>query len=127
MTDELPYNNYYEYYGPDFNLHIQPSNMENQNTPKYLDKTTAMLLEVLNSLPHAPSVQYSTAIPREREDVEMSREEREEEEKENEGLDVREGEREKDKRRDLESELYEDEKDNTEQVKTAAMTVGPTG
>jgi len=121
MTDELPYNNYYEYYGPDFNLHIQPSNMENQNTPKYLDKTTAMLLEVLKGLPHAPSVQYSTAIPREREDVEMSREEREEEERENEALDSRDGDREKDKRREQDSELFEDEKDNAEQVKTSTV------
>ena len=125
MTDELPYNNYYEYYGPDFNLHIQPSNMENQNTPKYLDKTTAMLLEVLKALPHAPSVQYSTAIPREREDVEMTGEEREEEEKEVAGLDAREGDRERERRRaEHEGELYEDEKDNAEQVKISTTT-GP--
>ena len=35
---ELPYNDYFEYFGPDFKLHIQPSNMQNQNTPDYLDK-----------------------------------------------------------------------------------------
>ncbi len=63
MADELPYNNYYEYYGPDFNLHITPSNMENQNTPKYLEKTKTLLLDVLKQIPHAPSVQYSTQIP----------------------------------------------------------------
>lgn len=39
--------------------------MENQNTPKYLDKTQTQLFEVLKQLPHAPSVQYSTAIPHE--------------------------------------------------------------
>ena len=28
----LPYNDYYEYFGPDFKLHILPSNMVNHNT-----------------------------------------------------------------------------------------------
>ena len=35
---ELPYNDYFEYFGPDFKLHISPTNMTNQNTPEYLDK-----------------------------------------------------------------------------------------
>ncbi len=35
---ELPYNEYYEYFGPDYQLHITPSNMENLNTPKYLER-----------------------------------------------------------------------------------------
>ena len=35
---ELPYNDYFEYYGPDFKLNISPSNMTNQNTPEYLEK-----------------------------------------------------------------------------------------
>lgn len=64
MVDELPYNQYYEYYGPDFNLHIQPSNMENLNTPNYLQKQEALLMQALKELPHAPSVQYSTQPPR---------------------------------------------------------------
>jgi len=76
LNDELPYNNYYEYYGPDFNLHIQPSNMENQNTPKYLEKTRSILLETLRQIPHAPSVAYSTPIPHDtRVEYEMSVEE----------------------------------------------------
>ena len=33
IPNELPYNDYFEYYGPDFKLHISPSNMANQNTP----------------------------------------------------------------------------------------------
>jgi hypothetical protein len=64
MADELPYNQYYEYYGPDFNLHIQPSNMENLNTPNYLQKQETFLLQALKELPHAPSVQYSYQPPR---------------------------------------------------------------
>lgn len=35
---ELPYNDYFEYFGPDFKLHISPSNMTNQNTNEYLEK-----------------------------------------------------------------------------------------
>ncbi len=35
---ELPYNDYFEYFGPDFKLHISPTNMSNQNTPEYLNK-----------------------------------------------------------------------------------------
>lgn len=38
IANELPYNDYFEYFGPDFKLHISPSNMTNQNTPDYLDK-----------------------------------------------------------------------------------------
>ena len=37
--DELPYNDFFEYYGPDYRLHITPSNMENKNERKYLEDT----------------------------------------------------------------------------------------
>ncbi len=33
LRNELPYNDYYEYFAPDHHLHISPSNMENLNTP----------------------------------------------------------------------------------------------
>lgn len=36
--NKLPYNEYYEYFGPDYTLHIEPSNMENLNLPKDLEK-----------------------------------------------------------------------------------------
>ena len=38
IANELPYNDYFEYFGPDFKLHISPSNMSNQNTGEYMDK-----------------------------------------------------------------------------------------
>uniref|UniRef100_A0A8D2ZFR6 Histone deacetylase domain-containing protein n=1 Tax=Scophthalmus maximus TaxID=52904 RepID=A0A8D2ZFR6_SCOMX len=38
ITDELPYNDYFEYFGPDLKLHISPSNMTNQNTQQYMHK-----------------------------------------------------------------------------------------
>ena len=62
IANELPYNDYFEYYGPDFKLHISPSNMANQNTPEYLDKIKTRLFENLRMLPHAPGVQMQ-AIP----------------------------------------------------------------
>ncbi|NXC91789.1 HDAC1 deacetylase, partial [Cercotrichas coryphoeus] len=54
---ELPYNDYFEYFGPDFKLHISPSNMTNQNTNEYLEKIKQRLFENLRMLPHAPGVQ----------------------------------------------------------------------
>ncbi|KAB7500258.1 Histone deacetylase Rpd3 [Armadillidium nasatum] len=62
IANELPYNDYFEYFGPDFKLHISPSNMANQNTSDYLDKIKTRLFENLRMLPHAPCVQ-SIAIP----------------------------------------------------------------
>merc|ERR1711894_523290 len=48
-----------EYFGPDFKLHISPSNMANQNTPEYMDKIKTRLFENLRMLPHAPGVQMA--------------------------------------------------------------------
>ncbi|XP_034435555.1 histone deacetylase 2 [Hippoglossus hippoglossus] len=57
IPDELPYNDYFEYFGPDFKLHISPSNMTNQNTREYMEKIKQRLYENLRMLPHAPGVQ----------------------------------------------------------------------
>jgi histone deacetylase 1/2 len=56
LDDQLPYNDYLEYYGPDYRLHIQPSNMENQNSAEYLQKHLVQLMENLRNVEHAPSV-----------------------------------------------------------------------
>lgn len=47
LPDQLPFNDYYDYYGPDFQLHIAPSNMENLNHDKYLH---AHLEEIFTNL-----------------------------------------------------------------------------
>lgn len=62
IPNELPYNDYFEYFGPDFKLHISPSNMGNSNSQEYLDKIKARLYENLRLIPHAPGVQMQ-AIP----------------------------------------------------------------
>jgi histone deacetylase 1/2 len=35
---ELPYNNYFEYYGPEYKLDVPSNNMSNHNTREYLDR-----------------------------------------------------------------------------------------
>jgi histone deacetylase 1/2 len=62
IANELPYNDYFEYFGPDFKLHVSPSNMSNLNTTDYLEKVKTRLFENLRMLPHAPGVQ-TQAIP----------------------------------------------------------------
>ena len=54
IANELPYNDYFEYFGPDFKLHISPSNMGDQNASEYMDKIKTRLFENLRMLPHAP-------------------------------------------------------------------------
>lgn len=60
IANELPYNDYFEYFGPDFKLHISPSNMTNLNTSDYLEKVKTRLFENLRMLPHAPGVQVQS-------------------------------------------------------------------
>ncbi|KAG9242942.1 hypothetical protein BJ878DRAFT_143599 [Calycina marina] len=62
MESALPYNEYYEYYGPDYDLDVRASNMENANSREYLEKIKIQVLENLRHTAHAPSVQ-STVIP----------------------------------------------------------------
>ncbi|XP_042513443.1 histone deacetylase 6 [Macadamia integrifolia] len=61
--NKLPYNEYYEYFGPDYTLHVEPSSMENQNSPKDLEKMRNVLLEQLSRIMHAPSVQFQARPP----------------------------------------------------------------
>lgn len=58
LSDTIPANENYEYYGPDFRLHISPSNRENQNSADELQKTTEKIFESLREIPHAPSTPF---------------------------------------------------------------------
>merc|ERR1719230_2248549 len=80
IPNELPYNDYFEYFGPDFKLHIAPSNMANQNTSEYMDKIRSRLLENLRMLPHAPGVQMAD-IPEDSVDINKEKEEEDTEDK----------------------------------------------
>uniref|UniRef100_A0A7S4BTW4 Histone deacetylase n=1 Tax=Chrysotila carterae TaxID=13221 RepID=A0A7S4BTW4_CHRCT len=77
LSDELPYNDYYGYYGPDFSLHVTPNlTMENLNTRQYLESVKQQVFEHLKMLQGAPGIQMDqvpydveTASPEESADV----------------------------------------------------------
>ena len=47
--NKLPYNEYYEYFGPDYTLYVDPSNMENLNTPKDMEKIRCLFILIISS------------------------------------------------------------------------------
>ena len=61
MKDVLPYNDYFEYYGPDYRLHMPVSNMENLNSKEYLQHVKAQLFSVLDDVEPVPGVQVKTS------------------------------------------------------------------
>ncbi|KAK3619019.1 histone deacetylase [Elasticomyces elasticus] len=64
LGTELPFTDYYEYYSPDFELDVRPSNMDNANTTEYLERIKHEVLGNLRqTLQHAPSVQMQD-VPR---------------------------------------------------------------
>ncbi|XP_076940958.1 histone deacetylase 19-like isoform X1 [Bidens hawaiensis] len=63
LEDKMPQHEYYEYFGPDYTLHVAPSNMENKNSRQLLDEIRSKLLDNLSKLQHAPSVQFQERPP----------------------------------------------------------------
>lgn len=63
IANELPLNDFYEYYSPDFKLHLTASNAENTNKRDVLDNITARILQNLKHLQGAPSVQMHPVPP----------------------------------------------------------------
>jgi histone deacetylase 1/2 len=63
IPDELPYNDYLGYYGPDYRLHLQPSNMENLNTSEQIEGIFQSVIENIRHLPCAPSLQICRDDP----------------------------------------------------------------
>jgi histone deacetylase 1/2 len=57
---DIPYNEYFEYYGPTYKILVEPSNMENQNSRKDLDRLVEKCTERIRGLNHAPSVPLQT-------------------------------------------------------------------
>lgn len=62
LSDDMPYNKYFEFYGPEFRLQLTPSNMENLNSREYLENVKAKVLEVsfANNKVHPTAVQLRT-------------------------------------------------------------------
>lgn len=48
-----------QYFGPDYELDVRPSNMENLNSREYLEKIKTAVLQNLERTRHAPSVQMT--------------------------------------------------------------------
>jgi histone deacetylase 1/2 len=63
MQSDLPFTDYYEYYAPDFELDVKPSNMDNANSPEYLERIKQTVLENLRRTQAVPSVQMQD-VPR---------------------------------------------------------------
>ncbi len=52
-------NEYYEYFGPDFELDVKASNMDDLNTPEYLDRVKRIVLENLRQKGGPPGIQLT--------------------------------------------------------------------
>ncbi|KAK9729626.1 putative histone deacetylase 1-B [Basidiobolus ranarum] len=63
LDENLPYNDYYEYFGPDYKLGVPSNNMENLNTREYLENIRSKVIDNLRQIPFAPSVQMQE-VPR---------------------------------------------------------------
>ncbi|GAA6009806.1 hypothetical protein JCM11491_000820 [Sporobolomyces phaffii] len=57
MSKEMPFNEYFDYFGPEFKLEVKENNMDNANSREYLEQTTAEIIDSLRNLPFAPSAQ----------------------------------------------------------------------
>ncbi|KAH9328124.1 hypothetical protein KI387_000232, partial [Taxus chinensis] len=63
LENSLPPNKYMEYYGPEYTLSIPPTFMDNQNTPGDLELLRNAVLDRLQNMQHAPSVQFQERPP----------------------------------------------------------------
>jgi len=68
LPKELPYNGYYEYYAPTYELDVRSSNMNNANSKEYLDKLLTQIVSNLDHTKHAPSIQLQE-VPADKEDL----------------------------------------------------------
>ncbi|KAF5368587.1 hypothetical protein D9758_002339 [Tetrapyrgos nigripes] len=59
LTLEIPVNEYYEYFGPDYQLDVKSSNADDLNTPAYLNRVKRIVMENLRHMGGPPSVQMS--------------------------------------------------------------------
>ncbi|KAF7339941.1 Histone deacetylase [Mycena venus] len=64
LGPEIPVNEYYEYFGPDYELDVKSSNTDDMNTPAYLERVKRIVMENLRHTGGPPSVQMSGKCPR---------------------------------------------------------------
>ncbi|CAH0515026.1 unnamed protein product [Peronospora belbahrii] len=64
VSNNIPYNDYFEFYAPNFKLHLEPDlELENANSREYLEECKNKIFENLRALTGAPSIQMSRAPP----------------------------------------------------------------
>jgi histone deacetylase 1/2 len=59
LCAEIPVNEYYEYFGPDYELDVKASNAEDMNAPSYLERVKRIVMENLRHAGGPPGVQMS--------------------------------------------------------------------
>ena len=57
LPADLPFNDYIQYYGPEYKLDVPETGMDNHNNPEYLNILRSRIVDNLRSMPFAPSVQ----------------------------------------------------------------------
>jgi len=57
LENDIPYNDFISYYGPDFRLHIKPDAIRNENRPKELQSLVNRVLQNIQRIEIAPGVQ----------------------------------------------------------------------
>ncbi|KAF2110996.1 hypothetical protein BDV96DRAFT_583225 [Lophiotrema nucula] len=62
MAKQLPFNDYYEYFAPDYELDVRPSNMENANSTDYLHKIKSTVIDNIRRTGR-PSVEAFQEVP----------------------------------------------------------------
>ena len=62
LFTEIPMNEYYEYFGPDYELDVKASNMDDLNSPEYLERVKGIVLDHLRQIGGPPSVQMTGAL-----------------------------------------------------------------
>ena len=111
MAKQLPFNDYYEYFAPDYELDVRPSNMENANSHDYLHKIKSAVIENIRRT-GKPSVEAFTTIPDVPQSVatrmmDSDAEEEDDDLDADENKDVRMTQRQRDKQIEHEGELYD--------------------
>jgi len=56
---DIPVNEYYEYFGPDYQLDVKSSNTEDLNSPAYLERVKNIVMEHLRHVGGPPGVQMT--------------------------------------------------------------------
>jgi len=63
LSNGIPYNDFLQYYAPEFKLHLPAADLPNNNSRDDLEKTKTQVLQNLSQLEHAPSVQMHVVPP----------------------------------------------------------------